>query len=304
VIPEELVRPSNSANGLQEEISVRRATRLCLVILVAAMFVPVTASAQTTSAIAGVVRDSSGSVLPGVTVEVSSPALIEATRTAVTDDQGQYRITELRPGTYSVTFTLQGFGVVRHDGIELPSNFTANVPAELSVGTITETVNVSGQAAIVDVQNVNQQKTFSRGILDTVPTNKGMLGYAALVPAVVSPPNAQDVGGSKGELSVRMAIHGGKQSDQKLLQDGMRYNAMVQGGTGRAFFVNPASAEEIVVALGSGGSAEAPTGGSWWTWCPRMEATVSPRTSWPTTPAMNSRATTSTRSCATAGFGR
>src|SRR5204863_34800 len=200
-------------------------------------------------------------VLPGVTVEASSPALIERVRSAVTDGQGQYKITELRPGTYSVTFTLSGFSVTKRDGIELTANFTAAINVELSVGALTETVTVSGQSALVDVQNVNQQKTFSRALLDTVPTNKGMLGYAALVPAVLSPPNAQDVGGSKGEMAVRMAIHGGKQSDQKLLQDGMRYNAMVQGGTGRAFFINPASSEEIVVALANGGSGEAPTGG-------------------------------------------
>jgi hypothetical protein len=225
------------------------------------MLMPAAAAAQTTSAIAGVVKDTSGAVLPGVTVEASSPALIERVRSAVTDGQGQYKITELRPGTYSVTFTLSGFSVTKRDGIELTANFTAAINVELSVGALTETVTVSGQSALVDVQNVNQQKTFSRALLDTVPTNKGMLGYAALVPAVVSPPNAQDVGGSKGELSVRMAIHGGKQSDQKLLQDGMRYNAMVQGGTGRAFFINPASSEEIVVALANGGSGEAPTGG-------------------------------------------
>lgn len=239
----------------------KRVMRACLLVLACWMLVPAAASAQTTSAIAGVVKDTSGAVLPGVTVEASSPALIERTRSAVTDGQGQYKITELRPGTYSVTFTLPSFNVVKRDAIELTANFTAAINVELNIGAVTETVTVSGQSALVDVQNVNQQKTFSRALLDTVPTNKGMLGYAALVPAVVSPPNAQDVGGSKGELSVRMAIHGGKQSDQKLLQDGMRYNAMVQGGTGRAFFINPASSEEIVVALGNGGSGEAPTGG-------------------------------------------
>ena len=216
---------------------------------------------QTTSAIAGVVKDSSGAVLPGVTVEASSPALIERTRSVVTDSQGQYRITELRPGTYAVTFSLPGFNSFKREAIDLSANVTAAINADLTVGTVQETVTVSGEAPVVDVQNVNQQKTFSRELLDTVPTNKGMLGYAALVPAVVSPPNAQDVGGSKGELSVRMALHGGKQGDQKLLQDGMRYNAMSAGGTGRGIYVNPAGAEEIVVELGNGGSAEAPTGG-------------------------------------------
>src|SRR5712691_5948626 len=184
----------------QEEVHVKR-MRACLVMLACPMLLPAAASAQTTSAIAGVVKDTSGAVLPGVTVEAGSPALIERTRSAVTDVQGQYKITELRPGLYSVTFTLSGFSVAKRDGIELTANFTAAISVELTVGALSETVTVSGQSALVDVQNVNQQKTFSRALLDTVPTNKGMLGYAALVPAVVSPPNAQDVGGSKGELS-------------------------------------------------------------------------------------------------------
>src|SRR6476659_3850517 len=83
------------------------------------------------SAIAGVARDSTGAVLPGVTVEVASPALIEQTRSAVTDAQGQYKIIDLRPGTYSVTFALPGFSTVKREGVELPANFTATINGEL-----------------------------------------------------------------------------------------------------------------------------------------------------------------------------
>ena len=93
-----------------------------------------TAQAQTNGSIAGVVRDTSGGVMPGVTVEASSPALIEKTRTAVTDADGHYKIIDLRPGTYSVTFTLPGFSTVKREGIELTGGFTATINADLKVG--------------------------------------------------------------------------------------------------------------------------------------------------------------------------
>ena len=117
------------------------------------------ATAQQGSGIAGVVRDDSGAVLPGVTVEAASPALIEKTRTAVTDGAGQYKIVNLLPGTYSVTFTLPGFGIFKRDGIELTTNFTAQVNADLKVGALEESVTVSGASPLVDVQSaqVSQQ---------------------------------------------------------------------------------------------------------------------------------------------------
>src|SRR5256884_1973763 len=97
-------------------------------------------AAYAQSAIAGVVRDSSGAVLPGATVEASSPALIEKVRTAVTDGTGQYKIENLRPGTYVVTVTLTGFNTMKREGIELMGSFTATVNADLRVGAIEETV--------------------------------------------------------------------------------------------------------------------------------------------------------------------
>src|SRR4029077_15988552 len=111
---------------------------------------PATLSAQATSGLAGVVRDATGGVLPGVTVEAASPVLIEKVRTVTTDEQGQYKIIDLRPGVYTVTFTLTGFNAVKREGIELPSAFTATVNAELRVGTVQETITVSGQAPAVD----------------------------------------------------------------------------------------------------------------------------------------------------------
>src|SRR5262244_2150123 len=136
-------------------IVARAAGLACLILL----FVPRAAEAQ--SAITGVVKDASGGVMPGVTVEASSPALIEKVRSTVTDPQGQYQIIELRPGTYTVSFQLQGFATLTKEGIELTSNFTATVNAELKVGNLAETVTVSGGSPLVDVTKVTQQKVIT-----------------------------------------------------------------------------------------------------------------------------------------------
>src|SRR5262244_2209497 len=114
----------------------------------------------------------SGAVLPGVTVEAASPALIEKVRTVVTDDQGQYKIVDLRPGLYTVTFMLTGFNTVRREGIELTTGFTAQANAEMRVGALEETITVSGASPVVDAQNVRSQNVLSRAILDAVPTSR------------------------------------------------------------------------------------------------------------------------------------
>jgi Carboxypeptidase regulatory-like domain len=260
--------------------------RACLVVVLSLIPASLLAQGASTATITGVVRDSSGAVLPGVTVEAASPALIEKVRSSVTDERGQYRLPELRPGGYSVTFSLAGFSTLKRDGLELRTNFTAQVDVELTVSDIQETITVSGATPLVDTQSATQQRTVTREVLDTVPTAKSVLGIAALIPAVVEPPNAQDVGGSKGERSVRISVHGGKTYDSRLLQDGMRYNALTPGigqpnattpstpvapapvfaasleGTGRGYYVNPLAVEEVVVDLGTMGSAEYSLGGA------------------------------------------
>ena len=139
--------------------------------------VPVT-FAQSGSGIAGVVKDSSGAVLPGVTVEAASPALIEKVRTVVTDGAGQYKIVDLVPGVYTVTFTLTGFNTVKREGIELTASFTATVNADLRVGSLQETITVSGETPTVDVQNVMQQRVMTRDVISAVPA--GMRSAAQL----------------------------------------------------------------------------------------------------------------------------
>src|ERR1043165_1211502 len=122
-----------------------------LFVLASLLLVPVAAHAQ--ASITGVVKDASGAVLPGVSVEAASPALLEKVRTAVTDGTGQYRIVDLRPGLYTVTFALSGFNAVKRDGIELSGTFTATIDSELRVGALEETLTVTGESPVVDVQS-------------------------------------------------------------------------------------------------------------------------------------------------------
>ena len=120
------------------------------------------AQSATTGAIAGVVRDTTGAVLPGVTVEAASPALIEKVRSVITDAQGNYKIVELRPGTYTVTFTLTGFSTLKREGIELTSGFTANANADMKLGSLEETVTVSGASPVIDVQHTGAVRDVMR----------------------------------------------------------------------------------------------------------------------------------------------
>ena len=144
----------------------------CFFVASSFLLIPTTLCAQsaTSGSIAGVVRDTSGAVLPGVTVEAASPALIEKVRSVVTDGQGNYKIVDLRPGTYSVTFTLPGFATSKVEGIELPPGFTSTANADLQIGSLEETIVVTGASSIVDIQNVRTQTVLTRDFLDAVPT--------------------------------------------------------------------------------------------------------------------------------------
>ena len=141
-----------------------------LVVLGSLVVIPTAVFAQ--ASIVGIARDASGAVLPGVTVEASSPALIEKTRSVVTNGVGQYSIQDLRPGTYSVTFTLPGFSTVRRDGIELAGSFIATVNGDLRVGGVTETVTVSGEAPVVDVTSARTEQTIDGKTVSEIPTSR------------------------------------------------------------------------------------------------------------------------------------
>ena len=189
------------------------------------LFLPAAARAQ--SGIAGIVKDTSGAVLPGVSVEASSPALIEKTRTVVTDESGLYKIVDLRPGTYAVAFKLEGFSSFTRDGIELPANFTATINAELKVGALEESVTVSGQSPVVDLQNAAQQQILPRAVIDAVPTGKSLWSIGSLVPGVVL--SGQDVGGSRGMQQLTLTVHGSDSRDDSVQVDGMVLNSFEDG---------------------------------------------------------------------------
>src|SRR4029077_15952592 len=236
------------------EMLLRRVAKLGFAI--ALLLLPSSAFAQgQTGSIAGSVKDTTGAVLPGVIVEAASPALIEKVRTAVTDGQGAYKIVDLRPGIYSVTFTLTGFSTVRREGIELTTSFTANVGAEMKVGTVQETVTVTGESPIVDVQNVMQKSTATRDQMDTIPTDRNFVSFAALTPAVLVTGVRQNVGGSTPETGMNLVFHGSRAGDSLVMVDGMPIiNGSGAGGLQYGNYLNNAVAQEITFQTDSQGA--------------------------------------------------
>ena len=230
--------------------------RVALIVL-AACLVPAIASAQ--GAITGVVRDTSGAILPGVTVEASSPALIERTRSAVTDSSGQYRIEDLRPGSYVVTFTLAGFSTVRREGIELTGSLAALVNVELRVGALEETITVKGESPIVDVVNAKQQSVLDNEVIAAVPTARLYHSLVTLVPGISLSGN-QDVGGLAGPLTVTFAMRGGPGNEGRLTVDGLSLGASLNG-TGVSYTVADVGNAQEVVFSTAGGLGEAENAG-------------------------------------------
>jgi Carboxypeptidase regulatory-like domain/TonB-dependent Receptor Plug Domain len=239
-----------------------RSIGFSLVCLVAIAFVPSPASAQNAE-IAGVVRDSSGAVLPGVAVEAVSPALIEKTRTVFTDAQGQYRIIALQAGTYKVTFTLTGFGTAVREGIVLTASFAATVNVAMSVGALQESVTVSGQSPLLDVQTTSQKTAIRSELLNELPTGRSFQNLAILVPGVQIPLGyGSDVGGTNGNLWQTMTIHGSRDDQMPLLINGMPFNNMnnTGGGYNHTFSLNAGATQEMTITT-SGSSAESRTSG-------------------------------------------
>ncbi len=197
--------------------------------------------------IAGTVRDASGAVIQGATVEAASPALIEKSRTAVSDASGQYRIEELRAGTYSVTFTKTGFSTVKQEGIEISAGFTAPVNADLRVGGVQDTITVEAQAPVVDVQNATEEKTLVKDEVDSLPTAKSFATLGTVLPSVSQ--NQNDVGGSQGERGNVLFAHGGLGADMSLQVDGVPFSIMATvtslGNANSTFSLNDAGVQEM-----------------------------------------------------------
>src|SRR3954470_5658599 len=216
---------------------------LCTALLWAAVFLlPGTSHAQV--AIAGVVKDASGAVMPGVTVEASSPALIEKTRSVVTDTAGQYKIVDLSPGTYNVSFTLPGFKTVRRAGIVLEGSFTAQVSPELQVGAVEEAVTVTGETPAVDVINTVKSFVANREILDSIPTtDRNTVARALLIPGTTVTPFVL------GQFN--LTSHGSSTSDFTIAIDGLRVNNLCGSGQYSGFYMNDASVQELTYSTGS-----------------------------------------------------
>ena len=233
-----------------------------LLALIALAIFPAAASAQNAE-IAGVVRDSSGAVLPGVTIEASSPALIERTRVVYTDSQGQYRVIALNPGAYKVTFTLPGFGTVSREGVVLTAAFTATVDAAMVVGGIAETVTVSGVSPLVDVQATTQRRALTGELMNVLPTGRSFQNLAVLVPGVQVSLAQQDVGGADGARYQTMKVHGSRDDQMPLLINGMPFNNMnnTGGGYNHTLAINTGTVQEMTVTT-SGSTAEIRTSGA------------------------------------------
>jgi hypothetical protein len=218
------------------------------------------AAAYAQASITGVVRDTSGAVLPGVTVEASSDVLIERTRSAVTDGTGQYRIVDLRAGTYTVTFTLTGFSTVKREGIELTGALTASVNAELRVGTLAETITVTGETPIVDVQSIRRQTTMTSDVISNIPTARGYTGVMLLIPAI----QTQGTSPAQVQITPGMVVFGtvgGRNGNEGRLQvDGLGVGAARNGGGVSGYNADIANAQEISYTV-SGGLGEAEVSG-------------------------------------------
>src|SRR5436309_6945856 len=233
------------------------ARRILASVAVAAAVLAVPGLARAQSAFAGVVKDTTGAVLPGVTVEAASPALIEQARTATTDSNGAYRIENLRPGVYVLTFTLPGFATVKKEGVELASNFTSTINADMRVGAVEETVTVAGESPVVDVQSNTKAQVLSRDVLDAVPSAHTIQSVGQLVVGVTL--TAPDVGGSQAMQQTYFTVHGLGAAQTSVLIDGMIVNGL-QGDGAIQSYLNEGANQEMVYQTG-GGNVDSPTGG-------------------------------------------
>ncbi len=204
-----------------------------------AMLLSTAAYAQ--SAIVGVVKDESGAAMPGVTVEAASDVLIEKVKSAITDGDGAYRIADLRPGTYTVTFSLTGFKTTKRDGLQLPSEFTATVNAELGVGSLEETITVTGSSPVVDVTSTAKASVLNREAIDLIPTGRSIQGLGQLVVGVSL--NLPDTGGARAMQQTYMSTHGMSTANTTVLVDGQMTNGLQGDGAIQSYYNDAMNAE-------------------------------------------------------------
>src|SRR5688572_27134354 len=222
--------------------------------LTAAVLLPTLASAQGT--LTGTVRDQSGAILPGVTVEASSPALIEKVRSAVTDSAGQYRIPGLNPGTYTLTFRLQGFTTVRQEGIELSGTTTLTIPADMRVGTLAETITVTGETPVIDVQTAQRETVLSAEVIAAMPGLRTVGTLLNAVPGLV----VNDGALALSPTMTFFAARGGPINEGRMAINGMTISAPVNGGGVSTYILDSINVDEVSVAV-AGRLGESDIGG-------------------------------------------
>src|SRR5687767_4145586 len=236
-----------------------RRFRLVLGLFALGLLLPSSGYAQ--AAIAGVVRDASGGVLPGVTVEASSPALIEKVRTAVSDGTGQYRIEDLRPGAYTVRFTLGGFSTVSREGVELTGSATATISIDMRVGAVEETITVTGETPVVDTQGARRQTVLTNEVINAIPSAGSYNSLLVLVPGVFG--GQQDVASGPCNSCTFSAhgtlLSGGRaNTEARLLVDGISIAVPQAGGTN--YLTDPRNSQEVNFTT-SGSLGEVESGG-------------------------------------------
>src|SRR5687767_13327508 len=239
----------------------RRAS-IPVLILVAVTLFPSLVFAQGT--LTGTVRDQSGGVLPGVTVEASSPALIEKVRVAVTDDTGQYRITNLNPGTYSLTFRLTGFNIVKREGIELSGTSTLTIPIDMRVGALEETITVTGDSPLVDVQSAQRETVLNSDIVAAIPGNRSVGTLLNAVPGL----NVNDGALAASPTMTFFAARGGPINEGRMAINGMTIAAPFNGGGVSTYILDSINVDEVVVSV-AGGLGESDIGGPMMNLVPR-----------------------------------
>ncbi len=220
-----------------------------------AMLLSTAAYAQ--SAIVGVVKDTTGAAMPGVTVEASSEVLIEKVKSTISDENGNYRIADLRPGSYNVAFTLPGFKTFRRDGLELQAEFTATINAELAVGSLEETITVTGASPVVDVTTAAKVSVLNREAIDAIPTGRSIQGMAQLVVGVNL--NLPDTGGARAMQQTYMSTKGMTTANTTVLVDGQMTNGLQGDGAIQSYYNDAMNSEVSYQTAGIG--AETSSGG-------------------------------------------
>ena len=229
---------------------------LVRVSLVLACLAAASTAAFAQGTIAGVVRDASGAVLPGVTVEAASPALIEKVRNAVTDGTGRYRIEDLRPGEYTVTFSLSGFATVKREMLTVSGSAVIAVDAELRVGGVQETITVSGETPVVDTQSTRREITLDNETLRNLPSVRSYSYLLTTVPGLQT--NVNNV--NTGPVFAIFPIHGGRGVESRLTVDGLNISNPPGGNQPPNFTADVGNAQEVTM-LTSGGLGEMETAG-------------------------------------------